>query len=62
MKKHETIPNEPEEAPVMPEKPGVNQPSDPKEPQIPQELPPQQPQEVPPGETTRPEFTPGKNE
>ena len=47
MKKHATIPNEPEEAPVTPENPEINQPTDPKEREIPEEAPQQDPEELP---------------
>ena len=46
-KQHNTIPNEPQEAPVPPEKPDVQQPTDPHTPEIPQEAPDNEPQEVP---------------
>ena len=46
-KQHETIPNEPQEAPVQPQRPEIQQPGDPQEPAIPQEAPDNEPQEVP---------------
>ena len=46
-KQHETIPNEPQEAPVQPLSPEVQQPTDPHTPSIPQEAPPNEPQELP---------------
>ncbi len=46
-KQHETIPNEPQEAPLQPSHPEVHQPNDPQGPSIPQEAPPNEPQEIP---------------
>ena len=46
-KQHETIPNEPQEAPVQQPQPEVQQPIDPMEPSVPQEAPQNEPQEVP---------------
>ena len=46
-KQHDTIPNEPQEAPVQPTRPEVQQPNDPQGPPVPQEAPPNEPQEVP---------------
>jgi len=46
-KQHETIPNEPQEAPGQPSRPEVQQPNDPQGPSIPHEAPPNEPQEVP---------------
>jgi hypothetical protein len=43
-KQHETIPNE---APVQPSHPEVQQPNDPQGPSVPQEAPQNEPQEVP---------------
>jgi hypothetical protein len=47
MKKH-TVPNEPEELPVEPDRPEIKQPVDPHEPEIPQREIPDVPQELPP--------------
>jgi hypothetical protein len=47
-KKHDTFPNEQPEMPVLKETPEVNQPSDPKQPEIPKEDPQNVPEEVPP--------------
>ena len=51
-KQHDTIPNEPQEAPVRPSRPEVQQPNDPQGPPVPQEAPENEPLEVPqpPGE------------
>ena len=38
-KQHETIPNEPEETPLQPDRTEVEQPNDPKVPEVPQEAP-----------------------
>jgi hypothetical protein len=46
-KQHETIPNEPKEAPLQPSRPEIQQPSDPQVAPIPQEAPPNEPLEVP---------------
>jgi hypothetical protein len=46
-KQHDTMPNEPQEAPVRPQQPEIRQPNDPKAPDIPQEAPQNEPQEVP---------------
>ena len=46
-KQHETIPNEPQESPVQPQRPEIQQPNDPQGPAIPQEAPPNEPQELP---------------
>jgi hypothetical protein len=59
MKKHSTMPNEPEEFPLTREKPEITQPHDPKEPEFPQEDPQQEPEEMPPGETGMPEVPGG---
>lgn len=55
-KQHETMPNEPQEAPVQPELPEVQQPSDPQTPEIPQEAPQNEPTEIP--QQPQPEFSP----
>jgi hypothetical protein len=47
-KKHQTIPNEPEEMPVKKDKPEIEQPIDPKVPEVPQENPDELPDEIPP--------------
>ena len=47
MKKH-TVPNEPEEMPIEPNRPEIKQPVDPKEPAIPEKEIPEIPQELPP--------------
>ena len=57
-KKHQTMPGEPDEMPVQPERPDIQQPSDPGEPQTPEEAPGNLPQEVPPGEAGQPEIKP----
>lgn len=44
---HQTIPDEPQEAPVQPDRPEVRQPADPGQIGIPQERPLNEPQEVP---------------
>jgi hypothetical protein len=49
-KKHETIPNEPEEMPVKKEQPEIQQPNDPRTPEVPQESPGEIPDELPPEE------------
>jgi hypothetical protein len=46
-KQHETIPNEPQEAPVQPTRPEVQQPDDPQGPPVPREAPLTEPQEMP---------------
>jgi hypothetical protein len=46
-KLHDTIPNEPQETPVQPSRPEVQQPNDPQSPSVPQEAPDNQPLEVP---------------
>lgn len=61
-KKHTTMPNEPEEIPVQPERPEIRRPADPGEPQLPEEAPDNLPQEVPPGETEKPEINPDEFE
>jgi hypothetical protein len=45
-KQHDTIPNEPKEAPVQPDSPEIQQPSDPQVPGNPEEAPLNEPQEV----------------
>lgn len=52
---------EPDEMPVRPPAPEINQPSDPKEPQIPEEDPGNIPQELPP-EPAKPSETPPPGE
>jgi hypothetical protein len=47
-KQHDTFPNEQPEMPVRKEKPEINSPSDPKEPEIPREDPNRLPEELPP--------------
>lgn len=44
---HQTIPNQPQEAPVSPPQPEIQQPTDPGQTSIPQEHPLNEPQEVP---------------
>ncbi|MEO3407552.1 hypothetical protein AAFN85_26780 [Mucilaginibacter sp. CAU 1740] len=46
-KQHETMPNEPQEAPVQQPQPEIQQPKDPGTPEIPQEAPNNEPVEVP---------------
>ena len=55
-KQHETFPGEQPEMPGRKEMPEINQPNDPKAPEVPQEDPFRQPQEVPPG--NNPEVAP----
>jgi hypothetical protein len=57
--KHNTIPNEPQEAPVTPEKPEISQPADPNTPSAPQEAPEYAPLEVPQTDV-QPEADPAK--
>ncbi|NNU34173.1 hypothetical protein HK413_08485 [Mucilaginibacter sp. S1162] len=47
MKKH-TVPNEPEEMPVEPDRPEIKQPVNPEQPELPQREIPGVPQEMPP--------------
>jgi hypothetical protein len=47
MKKH-TVPNEPEEMPVEPDRPEIKQPVNPEQPELPQREIPDVPQEMPP--------------
>ncbi|MDB5060931.1 MAG: hypothetical protein JWP67_774 [Mucilaginibacter sp.] len=47
-KKHQTIPNEPEEMPDQKKELEIKQPGDPKTPEIPQENPGETPDEIPP--------------
>jgi hypothetical protein len=56
-----TMQVEPDEMPVRPPAPEINQPSDPKEPQIPEEDPGNIPQELPP-EPAKPSETPPPGE
>jgi len=46
-KQHETMPDEPQEAPVQLERPEIKQPSDPGMPEIPREAPQNEPPEIP---------------
>jgi len=62
MRKHATIPNEPEEAPLTPQQPEVKPPTDPAEPQVPQEAPDVAPVELPPDTVVQPEADPTKRE
>ena len=52
------MPVEPDEMPVPQPTPEIKQPSDPKEPEIPQEDPENIPPEIAPGETEKPEHRP----
>lgn len=61
-KQHNTVPNEPAEFPVQPEKPEIQQPSDPGEPQVPEEAPENIPNELPPDESDSPELNPDEFE
>lgn len=61
-KQHQTIPKEPEEAPVKPQKPEIEQPGDPGLPKAPEESPVREPEELPPNEIPKPEIQPGKTE
>lgn len=56
-KQHETMPNEPQEAPFQPKKPEIQQPADPQTPEIAQEAPQSEPTEVP---QERPGISPGQ--
>jgi len=49
-KKHQTIPNEPEEMPAQPNRPEVEQPNDPKTQEVTEESPDELPDELPPDE------------
>ncbi len=49
-KQHQTIPNQPEEMPVQKPQPEIQQPNDPKTPEIPEESPDELPDEIPPEE------------
>ncbi|MGN6178399.1 MAG: hypothetical protein ACTHNW_04420 [Mucilaginibacter sp.] len=57
-KQHDTIPNEPQEAPVRPDHPEVQQPGDPQGPPIPQEAPQNEPLEIPREPAPQPEIKP----
>jgi hypothetical protein len=59
-KQHETIPNEPQEAPIQPDRPEIQQPVDPQSPHIPEEAPPNEPQELPKQAPPQPEIPSGK--
>ena len=59
MGKKQTTPNEPEEMPVIPRNPEINQPSDPGVPKSPEEAPGTQPPEISPDRTQNPEINPG---
>ncbi|MGF7080076.1 hypothetical protein [Mucilaginibacter sp. UYCu711] len=48
MKNHTTMPNEPKEMPVTPDRPEIQQPSDPRPAETPQREIPDVPQELPP--------------
>lgn len=61
-KQHETIPNEPQEAPVQPEQPEIQQPHDPNTAAVPEEAPQNDPQELPPDITPQREAEPGKTD
>jgi hypothetical protein len=54
-KQHETIPDEPLEAPVQPVNPEVRQPREPNDAPVPQEAPQNEPAELP----QQPEIKPG---
>lgn len=60
MGKKQTTPNKPEEMPVIPKNPEINQPSDPGAPKSPQEAPGTQPPEISPDRTQNPEINPGR--
>jgi hypothetical protein len=55
-KQHETIPNEPQEAPVQAPQPEVQQPHDPNGPSVPQEAPNNEPVEIPQQPAQQPEI------
>lgn len=56
------MPNEPDEMPVTPERPEIRQPTDPGEPEMPEEGPGNIPNELPPDETDQPELNPDEFE
>jgi len=58
-KQHETIPNEPLETPVQPDRSEIQQPNDPQTPKTPQEAPQNEPLEVPQQPSPQPEIKPG---
>ena len=60
-KQHDTIPNEPQEAPVQPSRPEVQQPNDPRGTSVPQEAPQNEPQEVPQQPNPQPEIRPDQH-
>ena len=60
MKKHTTTPDEPEEAPLTPKEPEIKAPTDPAEPNTPEEAPEQVPLELPPDTTVQPEADPAQ--
>jgi hypothetical protein len=62
MSKKRTMPNEPDEMPVNPERPEIRQPTDPGEPDMPEEGPENIPNELPPDETGQPELNPDEFE
>ena len=51
-KQHDTFPDKQPEMPAPKETPEINQPNDPKEPEVPQEDPQVVPDELPPGENS----------
>lgn len=57
-KQHETMPNEPQEAPVRPASPEIKQPCDPAGPGIPTEAPYNEPVELPQQPAPQPEISP----
>lgn len=61
-KKHTSIPFEPEEFPISPENPEIRQPTDPGEPDIPEEAPENIPNEVPDEQAPQPEVNPDEFE
>ena len=60
MGKKQTIPNEPEEMPVIPKNPEINQPNDPGVTRSPEEAPGIQPPEITPNPTPNPEVSPSQ--
>lgn len=59
-KQHQTMPGEPEEAPLTPMRPEIERPGDPQAPKVPEEAPDRQPEEVPQHPEPRPEAELGK--
>jgi hypothetical protein len=62
MSKKRTMPNEPDEMPVNPERPEIRQPTDPGEQEMPEEAPENIPNEIPDTEPGEPEVDPDEFE